>query len=351
MSKKIRQTRVLRTGIATAALAAGLSGAAVTPANAADFYAGKTINFLIGSSPGGGYDTYARTIIQHLPKYIPGKPNIIAKNQPGAGSSVAASAIVNTMPSDGTWIGAIFPGAIVDPILAPNPKRKFDPRQVSFLASADSGTRVCITGAKSKIKTYEDAKKNKAVLGASQRGGSTRDYAYMLNHIAGAKFDVVSGYKGTRGIFLAIERGEVDGMCGLDYSSLKAQRGDWIRDGKVNIIIQVALEPEEELTKMGVANIWDHVKDEKDRKAAKLIVGQQVFGRPYVVSKKVPDDRVKILREAFMKVLKDEQFLADAKKARLAIVPTSGEKVTELVNGMFDAPKDVIEHARKLIRP
>lgn len=333
-----------------AILAAGLAGQTIVSAQAADFYAGKTINFVVGGSPGGGYDTYSRTLARHWTRFIPGKPSIVVKNQPGAGSGVAAAMLYNTAPKDGLWIAAIFPGAIMGPILDPRPNAKFDPSKFTYIGSADAGTRICITGPKSKIRNFDDARKTRTIMGASQAGGSTRDYAYMLNHTAGAKFDVVSGYKGSRAIFLAMERGEVDGMCGLDWSSMKSQRGDWLRDGKVNILVQAALDPEPELDKMKVPSIWKYIKDADDIKAVKLIVSQQVFGRPYIAPPGTPPERVKQLRDSFMQVMKDSRFLADAAKAKLSIQATSGEKVNKLITEVYAAPKALVEKAKKLIR-
>lgn len=320
-------------------------------ARAADYFEGKTITFLVGGATGGGYDTYARVVARHWPNHIPGKPTIVVRNQPGAGSGVAAGILSNTAPKDGTWIGALFPGAIVGPILDPKPKSKFDPSKFIYIGSADAGTRVCITGPKSRIKTFAQAQQTKTILGASQAGGSTRDYAYLLNHIAGAKFNVVSGYKGTRDIFLAMERGEVDGMCGLDWSSMKSQRGDWVRDGTVNVLIQVSLDPEPELVQKKVPSLWPFIKNEADKRAAELIVGQQVFGRPYMLPPGTPDNVARILRDSFMATMKDKAFVTDAEKATLSLEPTTGARVNELVTKMFAASKDVVEHAKRIIRP
>ncbi|HEY6995876.1 MAG TPA: hypothetical protein VH397_19400, partial [Xanthobacteraceae bacterium] len=212
-----------RAGLAvtTIALAACILAA---PASAADFYAGKTIDFIIGSDAGGGYDIYARAIARHLPRFIPGNPAIVPKNQPGAGSGRAAAFLYGVAPKDGTVIGAVFPGAIIGPLLDDRAQALYDPTKFQYLASADSATRVCITRERSEIKRFEDALAHKTIMGASAAGGSTRDYANMHRKTTGAKFDLVAGYKGTADIFLAMERGEVDGMCGLDWASLKSQR-------------------------------------------------------------------------------------------------------------------------------
>lgn len=334
-----------------AGLAAGALAASQAMAQGADFYAGKSMTMLIGAAPGGGYDVYARTIIRHLGRFIPGSPEIVPRNMVGAGSATAAAAIYTTAPKDGTWIGAIFPGVIIGPILEPKTTSLFDPTKFIYLGSADSGTRVCITGINSKVKTFKDAQQQKTIMGASAAGGSTRDYSHMLNHVAGAKFEIVSGYKGTADLFLAIERGEVDGMCGLDWSSLKSQRPDWLRDNKINILTQTALDQEPELTKLGVPMMWDFVKADLDRKAGELVVSQQIFGRPYVLPPGTPEAQVKILREALMKTLADKQFLAEAEKARLDIAPSTGEAVQELVTRIFATTPDVVERAKAVIRP
>ncbi len=206
-------SRPQRAGLALAAatLAAILSANA---ARAADFYAGKTIDFVIGSDVGGGYDIYARTIARHLARFIPGNPTIVPKNQPGAGSGRAGSFLYSVAAKDGTVIGAVFPGLIIAPLLDEKSQGQSDPTKFQYLGSGDSATRVCITSQKSKIKSFEDAQKQKTIMGASAAGASTRDYANMHRKSAGAMFEVVAGYKGTADIQLAMERGEVDGLCG-----------------------------------------------------------------------------------------------------------------------------------------
>ena len=335
----------------TAAFGLLLASAAFSaPATAqTDPFTGKTLTLIVGSAPAGGYDTYGRITARHMVKYLPGQPTIVVRNQPGAGSGTAAGAIYNTAPKDGTWFGIVFPGVIIGPILDPKPNMTFDVTKFSYLGSADSGTRVCITFEKSPTKTFDDARKRKTIMGASAAGGSTRDYAYMLNHTAGSQFEVVSGYKGTADIFLAMERGEVDGMCGLDWSSLKAQRGDWIESKKLNILIQTGLDPEKELVDMGVPDMWRYVSNATDKAAAELVVSQQVFGRPFIAPPGVPEATMKILRSAFDKTMADPEFIAEATKARIDINPTSGQKVQELVTRIFATPPETVARAKRII--
>jgi tripartite-type tricarboxylate transporter receptor subunit TctC len=340
--------RIWFTGIIAAAIAAS---AIATPAAAADFYAGKTIDFIIGSNPGGGYDIYARTLARHIVKHIPGNPQIIPKNLPGAGSGKAATFMQTLAPKDGTALGAVFPGALMEPLLGDRAKAQYDPPKFQYIGTADNGTRVCAVWHASPTKTLEDAQNRKTVLGASQAGGSSRDYGYMHNHLNGTKFDVVSGYKGSVDIMLAIERGEVDGMCGYDWSSIRTQRPHWIAEKKVNILVQVALEPNPDLTKMGVPPIWKFIKNDEDKKVAELILTQQVFGRPYFVPAGTPSDRVRILRDAFDKTMQDPAFLEDAKKQRLDIEPLGGAKVQQLIENLYAAPPRIIERAKAVVKP
>ncbi|HEY8579629.1 MAG TPA: hypothetical protein VIL72_07065, partial [Beijerinckiaceae bacterium] len=169
---------------------AAAGAAAADRARAQDFYAGKTVDFVIGADVGGGYDVYGRTLARHLPRHIPGAPNVVVKNMPGAGSAVAAAHLYNIAPKDGSTIGALMPGAILDRILNEKAKGNFDPSKFVYLASADSGSRVCMTFQTSKAKSFADAQRMKVVMGASAAGGATRDYAYMIAKAAGAQFDV-----------------------------------------------------------------------------------------------------------------------------------------------------------------
>lgn len=320
------------------------------PAAAADYYEGKRINIVVGSDAGGGHDLYARVIARHMPKHIPGKPTIIVQNMPGAGSAKAAEYLATVAPKDGTAIAAIFPGAIVGPLLDEQMKVRYDPKQLVYLGTADSGTRVCATFQSSKSKTFKDAQAGKTIVGATAAGGSTRDYPLFLNTLAGTKFDVVSGYKGTVDITLAMERGEVDGVCGIEWSSLRSQKADWLRDGKLNVLLQMGLEPEPALTQMKVPVVWDFIGAEH-RPVVELIVAQQVFQRPYIAAPGTPDEQIKILRDAFMATMHDKEFLAEAEKADIGITPLSGAQVQDLVKKLYGSAPDIVDRARKAMKP
>ena len=321
------------------------------PAGAADFYAGKTIEVIVGTDVGGGYDIYSRTIARHLARHIPGNPTIVVKNMPGAGSGRMAGYISSVAPKDGTSLGAIFPGAILAPLIEERADFLFDPAKFVYIGTADSGTRVCATFQSSGTKTYEQALSRRTRMGASGLGASTRDYVLFKKKATGVSFDLVMGYKGSADILLAAERGEIDGLCGWDWSSVKSQRADWLRDHKVNLLVQVGFEPEPELTSRGVPPLWNYIRNADDRTAVELIITQQLFQRPYIAPPGTPAEQVAILRAAFDATMRDPQFLEDAQKTRIDINPQSGSRVQELVAKAYAAPKPVVDRAKELLKP
>jgi tripartite-type tricarboxylate transporter receptor subunit TctC len=341
------------TNIALRLTAAALATTALTSArvSAADYYAGKTIELVVGGDAGGGYDIYARTLARHLNRHIPGTPSIIVKNMPGAGSTRAGIYLSTVAPKDGTSIAALMPGAIIGPLFEDRPHPQFDPAKVIYIGTADSGVRICTTFQNSKIKRFEDAQQNKTILGASAAGGATRDYAYMHNKTAGTKFEVVSGYQGTVDIALAMERGEVDGLCGWDWSSVKSQKSDWVRDKKLNVLVQVSLAPLAELSDLGIPHIWKFVTGDGERRVAELVISQQVFQRSYILPPATRPEAVDILRKAFSDTMADAQFLADSERMKISITPLSGTEVQDVIQKLYATPKEFVERAKTSIKP
>jgi hypothetical protein len=334
-------------------LAAGAALIALcsAPAAAQDYYAGRTIDLVIGSGPAGGYDIYGRALARHIGRHIPGKPNVVVKNMPGAGSARAAGFLAKIAPKDGTVIAGIMPGAIMGPLLEEKAETLFDPTKVQYLGTANNGTRVCVSWATSGIKSFDDVRGKEHPFGAVSPNESTHDYAYMLRRVAGATYKVVSGYDGTTQIGLAMERGEVVGSCGWDWASVKAQRADWLRDKKINVILQIGLERNDELTKMGVPHVFDYVKAEEGRKIVELVIGQQVFQRSYIAPPEIPAAPLSILRTAFDATMVDPQYLADSDKLRIDISPLPGAKVQAIVEKLHATPKNIVQAARAAIRP
>ena len=333
------------------ALAALLAAVAPLPASAQDFFAGKSIDLLIGAPPGGGYDIYGRVVARHIGRHIPGNPNIVPKNMPGAGSARAAGFLSMQAPKDGTVIANIMPGAVIGPLLDPKIEKLFDPTAVMYIGNVNNGTRVCVAGSQSPIKTFADARTKKAVFGGVSTNDSTRDYGYMHKKTTGAVWNMVTGYKGTADLALAVERGEIDGLCGFDWASLKSQRPGWVRDKVVNVLIQDAIEPNEELTKLGVPHVMKFVKDDTTRKVVELILSQQVFHRSFIAPPGTAPAQLAILRKAFSATMKDPQFIADADKLRIDVAPLSGERVQEVVRNLYASRPEVVDLARAAINP
>src|SRR5581483_3957769 len=211
---------MLRFRMASSVVALAALSLLATGTEAAEYYAGKTIELIVGGGPGGGYDIYARTVGRHLGRHIPGEPTIIVKNMPGAGSGKAAQYISNIAPKDGTSIAGIMPGAIMSPLLDDRTAPLFDPTKVNYVGTANNGTRVCVTMKGSKISNMADARKVKAKFGGSGPNDSTYEYGHLHRHTSGALWDIVSGYRGTPDMALAMERGEIDGVCGWDWSKI-----------------------------------------------------------------------------------------------------------------------------------
>jgi len=323
---------------------------AASPAAAQDTFAGKTIELIVGAPPGGGYDIYARLVARHLGRNIPGNPSVVVKNMPGAGSAKAAQYIATIAPKDGTAIAGIMPGAIMGPLLEERSEALFDPTKVQYVGTANTGTRVCATLKTSKIATFEDTLKVPAKFGGSAPNDSTFEYGYLHKRTSGAIYDVVAGYRGTAEMALAMERGELDGICGWDWSSFKSQKPEWLSSNKANVLVQVSLDPHPELTKMGVPSVFQFVKNPDDRKVVELVISQTVFHRSYIAPPGTSPAQLATLRKSFDATMADKAFLEDAEKMRVDIAPLPGLKIQEVVRNLYATPKDIVERAKKAIR-
>jgi tripartite-type tricarboxylate transporter receptor subunit TctC len=327
--------------------AAMLVAGSVQAQDAAQFYAGRTMDMMIGADPGGGFDIYARLFSKHMGNHIAGKPTIVPKNLPGAGSNKTAQFIYAQAPKDGSVMGAVFSGAIIQPLLGDPKTVQHDSTKLVYLGSANNEVGITVVRADAPVQSFKDLFSKELISAASTAGGSSRDFPSVLNNVLGTKITLVSGYPGTKEMSLAIERGEVQGTGGYLWSSLKTQNPDWLKPDKMKIIVQEAIKGNAELTKMGVPLAIDSAKTSEDRQVMELVYGQLVFGRPYILPPGTPAERVKLLRAAFMDTAKDKAFLEDAEKARLEVDPVSGEEVQALVNKMFSAPEAIVTRAKE----
>jgi tripartite-type tricarboxylate transporter receptor subunit TctC len=312
------------------------------------FYKGKQLKLSIGSTPGGAFDGYGRLLAQYMGKYIPGNPTIVAVNMPGAGSHRLGTYLYSVAPKDGSELGIIFPGAILDPLIGTQ-KFEEDPSRFNYVGSSNTDTFVCLMRADAPIKTFEEALNTQVTLAASADGGSTVDLPALENNILGTKWKVVRGYPGSREINLAIEQGEVNGTCGMGWSSIQLQNPDWVTNGKFRLIAQETTKGHAVLNGMSVPLTYGFAKTDSDREVMDFAYSQELFGRPFVLPPGVPAERVAAMRKAFVAALKDPDLLADAKKQRLEINPLTGEEVQHLVAKVYAMPPDIIAKAKQAL--
>jgi tripartite-type tricarboxylate transporter receptor subunit TctC len=314
----------------------------------ADFFRGKQIDIIVGSSAGGGYDTYARLIARHLGEHVPGNPGIVVENMPGAGSNKATGYIYSVAPKDGTVMGAVFPGALLDPLIG-DVNVQHDPNKLQYVGSANADVYVCFLRSDAPAKTFQDVFSHEVILGASNTGGTTRDLPAMLDNLLGTKFRVVSGYAGSKEITLAIDRNEVNGACGIGWSGLPTLHPDWFANKLVNVIVQLSMKGHPDLNKIGVPLSIQFAKTEEERQVIELIESQGEFGRPYVLPPEVPAERVAAIRKAFVDTIHDPAVTADAQKMELDLDYMSGNDLQALIAKLYALPPNIIAHAKQAL--
>ena len=312
------------------------------------FYKGKQIQIVVGSSAGGGYDTYARLIARHLGDHVPGNPSVVVQNMSGAGSNRAAGYIYSVAPKDGTVAGAIFPGAILQPLLG-GPPVQHEPAKFLYLGNANSDVYVCFVRADAPVQNFKDALSTELIVGASGDGATTRDFPVMLNNVLGAKFKLVMGYPGSREITLAMERGEVQGVCGIGWTGIEQLYPEWFAKGTIKPLVQLSVKGHRDLHARKVPTTLEFARNDDERGVMELIYSQGVFGRPYVLPPGVPMDRVTALRKAFMSTLADPRVLAEAKKMNFDVEPMSGEDMQALITRLYATTPGVVERARQAL--
>jgi tripartite-type tricarboxylate transporter receptor subunit TctC len=312
----------------------------------ADFYKGKTVTLTIGTDAGGGYDQYARTLARHMGKHIPGQPKFIAKNMPGAGGLMATNRIYKIAPKDGTEIGTAHRGIPIMPLLGQ--VEDLDASKFTWIGSMNQEISVCYSWYTSPVKTFQDLMTKELVVGTTGKGADLSSFEQPLINLLGAKLKVIHGYEGGQNIDRAVEQGEIQGRCGVSWSSMKARNTQWIRDKKINILVQLGIGTHEDLPNVPTAQ--EFAKSPDDKVILDLLLTPQLIGRPYFGPPGVPADRAKALREAFNATLEDPDLLADAKKQKLEVELVTGEKIESLIKQAYSAPKAVIAKAREAIK-
>ena len=304
--------------ILSAAMALGSTQAVAQDETPEQFYRGKTVQLMVGYSAGGGYDTYARTVARHLGKHIPGNPDVIVKNVPGAGSLVLMNQLANTLPRDGSVIGSINSGMPFEPLFG-NDKAQFDIESMNWI-----GNVLVVT------------------MGATGSGSNTNIVPRIMAKIFDLQVDVIAGYPGANDIVLAMERGEVDGLGSRFMSSLKSSTPEWLEpDSEIKILYQIARKKHPDLP--NVPLVSEMAQTETQRQAANLLGARLVMGRPYVAPPGVPADRLAALRQAMTDMANDPEFLADASNQSLAIEYADHQEMLDFYREVYEAPQEVIE--------
>jgi tripartite-type tricarboxylate transporter receptor subunit TctC len=345
-----RRPLVARLGVAAFAAACLAASATAIRAQNTDaveaFYRDKTVTITVGSAPGGGYDTYARLVGRHLGRFIPGNPAVIVQNLPGAGSNKAASYVALQAPKDGTAIGAVQAGAIAWPLISSQPM-PHDPSTFLMLGSANRSVYLCVVRADAPVKSFQEAFDKEVIIGTSGDGASLRELPVMLVNVLGVKLRLIGGYAGSHEIMMAMERNEVHGMCGMDWSSFATQQRNWISSGFARLLAQEDLHGHPEMNRMGVPLTISFARTAEDRQVMELIYSLNLFGRPYFMPAGVPADRLAALRKALSAALADKALRADAENAGLDIGPMGGEELQALVAKLYASPGAVIQRARQ----
>ena len=308
------------------------------PAAASDFYAGKQITLIVGAYPGGGYDLLARLMTRHISKHIPGAPQWVVQSMPAGNSVAATNHLANVAARDGTVLAMIQRG-MLHAKMNNAMGVQFDIAKLNWIGNLNKETGVTLGNANAPVQKASELFEKELIVGG-QTGVDPEITPRIYNALIGTKFRIISGYPGTPAIGLAMEKGEVEGIGDWSWSSLKVQKPEWLRDKKVNVLMQGALENDPELP--GVPNALDYVKDPVSRQALELYFTQKTVARPLVAPPDVPADRLAILRKALMALADDKEFLEDAQRSRLDIEILPGEAVEKVIAKIATTPPEAV---------
>jgi hypothetical protein len=335
--------QILRRAIG-AAITFLVAGEMAGPAAAEDFYKGRNVSLVIGYSAGGGYDAYARLLARFMGKHIPGDPSIIPQQMAGAGSLRAANYIYSVAPKDGLTFGTFSRNMGISPLVD---KAQFDSRKFTWLGSVTDDTTTCVSSAVSPIKDWKDFLTKPSKFGGLGSGADPDVWALMYKNVFGADVKLITGYPGTNDAILAMERGEVDGLCGLSWSTIKIEHPRWIEDHSVRIIVQAALKKEPALGPVPLAT--DLVTNPEQLQILKVMLATQAMARPFAAPPDIPADRKAALLAGFDATMSDLDFLAEARKQNFDVRPVPAAKIDAILAEIYATPKDVIDKAAKAI--
>jgi tripartite-type tricarboxylate transporter receptor subunit TctC len=325
---------------ATAVIALIVSALACTSAHA------QNVTMVVGYSPGATYDIYTRTFARHLGKHLPGKPNVVVQNMAGAGSLRSANFIYNQAPKDGTTIGMFARGLAMQPLLDMT-GIQYEARKFNWIGSISSDVSLVLSWHTRPFKTIDDVRKQEMVVAGTGSGADSVIFPYILNGVLGTQFKVVTGYPGAADFLLAVERQEADGTAGVSWSGLNASKPEWIANKRINILVQLGLKKHPGMDPAPL--VMEYAKNDSDRGVLELIFARQDMAYPIVAPPGTPPERVAVLRKAFEAVMRDPDYLADAKKQHLESALMRGEEIEKLIERIYASPPDVVARAVKAI--
>ncbi len=318
-------------------------------AHAQEPFQGRRMRMIVSYNPGGGYDVYSRVIARHLPRHIPGKPSLIVQNMPGGGSAIGANYLYRIAPRDGSAVGIFSPTRVLSQVIGV-PGFEFESEKFNWLAAGNiSDVLTCFARADAGVKNLDDAirRRQPLIVATTGAGSTTHTWARAYKEILGANFKVVPGYPGSTGIRVAMERGEVDAGCGVQWSSMRATAKDWIESGTAVIFTQIGITQSKEFPHL--ENSLDRAKTNMDKQVLAALLTENRIGRAYVTPPEVPQDRVHLLRKAFLDTLRDPKLVDEAAKVGIDIDPLPGEEVQKVVAELGDLPREVKERVRNFL--
>jgi tripartite-type tricarboxylate transporter receptor subunit TctC len=308
------------------------------------FYRGKTLNITISSGEGGTNDAYARLIANFIGRYIPGNPTVVPRNLPGAGGLRAANFIHDVAPKDGTHMAVVQRGVIIQPLVDIQ-SATYDPAKMNWIGSTAREVSVGVvwTGS-TDVRTIQDARAREVIVGSSGVGNDTGAFPLVLNRFIGTKFKPIHGYKSGSEITMAFERGEVQGRVGWSWGSVKSRGQEWLRDGKIKILVQMGVAKADDLPDVPLA--IDLARSAEEKEAMTLIFTPTYIGWPSVMPPSVPTERVQAVRDAYDKAMRDPALIATAEKQDLELDPLRGEEIQKVVAHLYTLSPAVVERAR-----
>ena len=311
---------------------------------AGDEASAQAVNVVVGYPPGAAYDIYMRTFARHLGRHLPGHPSIIPQNMAGAGSLRAANFLYNAAPRDGLTIGMFARGLAMQPLLDEQ-GIQYDARKFNWIGSLGTDVSMVLAWHNKPFKTLDDVRQKEMIVAATGSGADSVIFPYILNGVLGTKFRVVTGYPGANDFLLAVERGEADGTAGVSWSSIIAGKPEWVREHKINILVQLGTRKHPDL---GAAPlITEYAKNASDLGVLELIFARQEMAYPVVAPPGIAAERVQLLRQAFDAVMTDPEYLADARRQTLETDAVKGADIAALVERLYASPPEVIARARQ----